>query len=271
MFHGEHDPFETLVPGSGKVSLPQQPLAPKVPRPPAPRPADSQRKLPSARGETAQASGATLPASGAVRAEVATPKSPPAPAHHLATKAADVCRHLSLEEPARQLLREDFTVLQYLSALIENERYPDATGFLAHALPKREAVWWACRCAREGHGPEPSAPTAAALQASEKWAAEPNEDNRRATLAAAEAAGLKTPAAFVGLAAFWSGGSLAPAHVPSVPPEELLTARTVATAVLVASVLTEPEKATEKLHRFLGQGIAIANGTQLWPSAARKE
>jgi hypothetical protein len=184
-----------------------------------------------------------------------------------ARTAAEVCKRFPLGEDAKKLLRDGQTPRQFLDALLERQEYPDAARFLAHALPKREAVWWACLCARAAHGAGAPAKAAAALQAAEKWVADPSEDNRRAAMAAAEAAELGTPAGCAAVAAFWSGGSLAPPNVPAVPPGEHLTAHGVAGAVLLAAVLTQPEKAAERYRQFFTLGVEVASGANRWRPA----
>jgi hypothetical protein len=181
-----------------------------------------------------------------------------------AKTAAQVCQLFSAGEAARKLLRDDLSPAQYLAVLMEQNLCLDAIRFLAHALPKREAVWWACCCARWAHGSENTAAVTAALQAAEKWVAEPNEDNRRAAMPAAQAAGLDKPAGCAAVACFWSGGSLAPPNLPVVPPGEHLTAHGVAGAVMLAAVLTEPAKAAEKHRQFLKLGIEVAGGANRW-------
>jgi hypothetical protein len=119
-------------------------------------------------------------------------------------------------------------------------------------------------------GANPPAPEAAALQAAEKWAADPSDDNRRAAYPASEAATLGTPAGCAALAAFFSGGSLAPPNVTAVPPKEGLTAKVVGGALLLASVLTEPQKAPEKQQRFLALGLEVANGANRWKEVPAK-
>jgi hypothetical protein len=187
-----------------------------------------------------------------------------------AKTAAEVCKHFPLGEEAKKLLGDGLTPAQFLTALIEKQQFPDAVRFLAHALPKREAVWWACLCARATAGPNPPAPIAAALQAAEKWVVDPSEENRRAAMPAAEAAEFKTPAGCAAVAAFWSGGSLGPPNVPAVPPGEYLTAHGVAGAVMLAAVQAEPEKAPEKYRQFLAQGIEVANGANRWKETGAK-
>jgi hypothetical protein len=181
-----------------------------------------------------------------------------------AKTAAEVCKHFPLGEEAKKLLRDAMTPAQFLDALIEKQQFPDAVRFLAHALPKREGVWWACLCSRSVAGSSPPPKIAAALQTAEKWVMDPSEENRRAGMPAAEAAELKTPAGCAAMAAFWSGGSLAPPNVPVVPPGEYLTAHGVAGAVMLAAVQSEPEKAPDKYRKFLAQGLEVAKGTQRW-------
>jgi hypothetical protein len=187
-----------------------------------------------------------------------------------AKTAAEICRHCPLGEAAGKLLRPDLTPSQYLEALMAKQLDVDALRFLAYALPKREAVWWACACARSGHGATLPAAAAAALQAAEKWAADPNEDHRRAAMAAAETAGLADPSGCAAAASFWSGGSLAPPNLPVVPPGEQLTAQGVAGAVMLAAVFTEPARAAEKHRTFLKLGLDVASGANRWKEPAAK-
>jgi hypothetical protein len=181
-----------------------------------------------------------------------------------AKTAAEVCKLFPLGEEANKLLREGMAPRQFLDALVEKQQFPDAVKFLAHALPKREAVWWACLCARLAHGPNPPGPLGPALQAAEKWTSDPSDDNRRAAQAAAQAGATGSPAGCAALAAFFSGGNLAPANPPAVPPGETLTAQAAAGAVLLAVVLTEPHKAVEKYRKFLALGVDVGNGANKW-------
>lgn len=181
-----------------------------------------------------------------------------------AKTATEICKPLKLEDEAKKLLRDGLTPRQYLDLLLEKQLFADAAKFLALALPKREAVWWACLCARAVLGPNLPPKLATAVQAAEKWVTDPSEDNRRATMPAAEAAEMGNPAGCAAMAAFWSGGSLAPPNVPVVPPPDHLTAHGVAGAVMLAAVLKEPEKATEKFRKFFAQGIEVANGMNKW-------
>jgi hypothetical protein len=181
-----------------------------------------------------------------------------------AKTAAEVCQLCTLSDEAKALTRDGQTPRQLFDLLLAKQLHLDAIRLLAAALPKREAVWWACLCARQAHGANPPAKIATAIAAAEKWVASPSEEARRAAESAAEAAEVSTPAGCAAMAAFWSGGSLAPPHVPVVPPGEQLTGHGVAGAVLLAAVLTQPEKAAEKHRAFLALGSEVANGTNRW-------
>jgi len=139
----------------------------------------------------------------------------------------------------------------------------DAVKFLAHALPKRESVWWAWVCARKAAGGTPAPRISTALAATERWVVQPNEENRRAAMAAAEQAEFGTPAGCAALAAFLSMGSVAPPHVQAVPPGEFASAKAVAGAVTLSAV-AEPKQAEAKFREFIGLGLEVAERTKLW-------
>jgi len=178
--------------------------------------------------------------------------------------ASEVCRKYAPSAEAVALLADGPTPRAFLDRLIAGEHFADAEAFLAHALSKREAVWWACQCVRHVIGPEPPPKVAEALKVAEEWATVPGDENRRKAMPAAEAVGFDHPAGCVALAAFLSGGSLAPPTLEEVPPADHLTATAVAGAVQMAAVLSEPANAPEKHRRLLKLGIDVARGVNRW-------
>lgn len=177
-----------------------------------------------------------------------------------APKAMAICADIELDAAALGLLNPEVKPAFFLRCLIEKALHLDAVRFLARALPKREAIWWACLCARAVLGENPDPSVLKALEAAERWVYQPSEENRRLAFATAQATQFDHPASWAAMAAFWSGGSMAPPEVPAVPPADNLAGKAVAGAVLLAAVRTEPEKAAEKYLRFLEQGIDIAGG-----------
>src|SRR5436309_2311589 len=124
------------------------------------------------------------------------------------SRTAQIFSVAELSEDAAQALRPDTAPQEYVGSLVERALYSDAVRFVAHALPKRECVWWGWVCAKRASGENPPPKIKAALETTEKWIAQPTEDNRRAAKAATDVAGLSTAAGCAGLAAFFSGGSL---------------------------------------------------------------
>jgi hypothetical protein len=177
--------------------------------------------------------------------EAATATAPPI--------AQQVCEHCQLGEQARALLQPDASVPQFLQTLISAGHLLDAVKFLAQALPKPQAISWACQCLRQLQAVATPAHEQA-LAACDAWLKQPDDERRRAAFTAAEKAGLDTPAGCAALAVFFSGGSLAPPNVQAVPPADYLTGRTVGNAIVLAVVSREPHKAAEKFRHCLSLG-----------------
>ena len=174
---------------------------------------------------------------------------------------ADLCKlcEVDLDDAALPLLEGEPTPSDFLRALIKAGLHADAVAYLAHGLPRREAVWWGCLCARETAPAEGSA-DAAALAAAEAWVYEPDDEHRLAAERTVEAAGLRSPAGLLAQGVAWSGGSLAPAGLPEVVPPEHLTGRMVSAAVVVTATRLSPQQLPETFARFLARGIEIAMG-----------
>lgn len=183
---------------------------------------------------------------------------------------AETVRLAGLKIDEAELNEEGLTPRDFLGRLLDRAKFGDAAQYLAFALPKQEAVWWACRCARlapGAPGPDDKTPAGMAILAAENWLREGTEEARREAGAAGEAV-VGTPGGCAALAAFWSGGSLAPKGLPDVPPAEDLTARGVAGAVLLSGVIATPEHAAERYRSFIEIGLAVAEGSDRWTAAA---
>ena len=178
---------------------------------------------------------------------------------------AELVAIADLGDPARALLANGAPPpRQFIGALMQQGLHMDAVRFIAHALPRREAVWWAWVCARKASGAEPKPLIKAALDAAERWIVQPTEEHRRQALTAGEAADFGTPAGCAALAAFMTGGSLAPPEAPPVPPGEFMTAKAVSGSVILSTVATEPARAPDKFAEFVKLGLEVADRTKLW-------
>jgi hypothetical protein len=165
---------------------------------------------------------------------------------------------------------DDASPAQFLEQLVGEKRLDEAIKFVAFALPAREAVWWACFCARmelQEQEPAPE-PVLAALHAAELWVRKPTDEHRRAAMVCAQKAKFESPAAWAAVAAFWSSGSMAPPELPAVPAAAHLLGVAVLGSVTLAAVLTEPERADERRERYIAAAVNIANGGNGRPASA---
>src|SRR3954465_4331238 len=182
---------------------------------------------------------------------------------------AELVAVADLGEEARALLAPGAalpTQRAYVALLMEREMPIDAVRFMAHALPRREAVWWAWVCARKPAGETPKPQIKAALDATDRGVVQPTEDHRRQALQYGEAADFGTSAGCAALAAFMSSGSLGPPEAPGIPPGEFMTAKAVSGSVILAAVTPDPIKAPEKFEEFVKLGLEVADRTKLWPA-----
>jgi len=194
---------------------------------------------------------------------MSTQSSPPPGARTL----AEFCALAELGDEARALLTPAHRPREFVELLAARGLFPDAVRFLAHALPKREGIWWAWVCAKRAEGETPAPVRKAALDATERWITQPTDENRRAAMRAAEAATFGTAAGCTGLAVFFSGGSLGPPDQALVPPGEFMSAKALTGAVKLAAVSTEPEQAPEKFRGFIAQGLDVVSKLKLWGDA----
>jgi hypothetical protein len=195
--------------------------------------------------------------------ERTAPKPLEAPAEGVAAKA-------KLGDEGKKHVAPGATVASCLDAMAAAGAWLDAIRLMARALPRREAVWWACVCVRRVLNEKDPPEEAAALDAAIRWVSTQTEDARRAAFAAAEVINFESPAAIAALAAFWSGGSLSLPKLPPVPPPEHLLPTAAGNAAILAGVKGEPEKAAEKYAALLALGRDVAEGTNRWPEEKPK-
>lgn len=161
---------------------------------------------------------------------------------------------------AAELLHPQLNPAAGVQALVDAECYYDAIKLLAHGLPKREAVWWACLAARQLLTPETDEANVQALIAAEAWAMKPTEDNRLRCRELARTTRYETPFSWAATAASWSTGSLAGPGEAEVAPPEFLYAHAVAGCVTLAGGLLNVSEPREGMRHLIHQGINLAEG-----------
>lgn len=174
--------------------------------------------------------------------------------------ANEICRSVRLSRRAQKLLRPETPPGEYLTRLVEHRLYPDAIRYMAHALLNREAVWWACLCARSSVENLETLPAAQqqALGAAVRWVLDPTEANRHAAASTVEAAGIRTSAGAVARAASFALGQSEPSGAGVVPLTPALAARMAAAGILLAG------GSSARLSRFITIGLDVAYGENRW-------
>lgn len=148
--------------------------------------------------------------------------------------------------------------LRFLEGLSRSETPEEAITFCAYMLPRREAVWWAHQCVTY-NGAELSQEERDLVTVAESWVREPDEDHRRSALVAGMNARIKTPGAWVALAAGWSGGSMAMDAEYPVPAPAHLTAKASNAAVLGALARVDVGRRSETLKAYVSGGVNLVS------------
>lgn len=185
------------------------------------------------------------------------------------TAVGDIAALCELTDPAKEMVPGAPSPEAYIGSLTKAGLMSDAIRWLAQGLRPRESVWWACLAARayvEWGNTLPD-PDVAALTAAETWVFKPEEENRRAAMAKAQDTGYQSPASWAAIAAFWSGGSMAPAEAPAVPPPQHLIGRAVWGAIMIATGSAPPPEVEKRQKQLLDQGLDIARGGNGRPNA----
>jgi hypothetical protein len=148
--------------------------------------------------------------------------------------------------------------IAFLQKLSADGTLQDAVTFCAHLLPRREAVWWACGCARLLLG-DILQSKAAGLLAAEAWVYEPDERHRQAALDIGQQSDSDDPLTWLALAAGWSGGLLGAHPAKPVPVPSYMTARATRVAiVLCTGTVRNADERASRLRECIAGGIKLA-------------
>ena len=169
--------------------------------------------------------------------------------------------HLQLDAQGNAALDGCASTIEALDRLEQAALLIEATRLMAHALPAREKVWWACMCSRHTASSGGDPVTEAALrEAAEEWVRRQTDAQRRIAMAQAQQAGFTSAEAWAAVSAFWSGDSMAPLEAPKVPPEPHFAGLAAAGSVALAATRGKATLYTGRLKQFLISGRDIAQG-----------
>jgi hypothetical protein len=153
----------------------------------------------------------------------------------------------------------DEAPVAFLIKLSSEGKIMDAVTFCAYLLPRREAVWWACGCARSLLG-DIRQSQAAGLMAAEAWVYEPDEKRRLEALEVGTKGDSNDPLTWLALAAGWSGGVLARNPQRPVPMPHYMTARAARVAVILSlGAMKDSDARLPGLRACIADGIKLAD------------
>ena len=176
-------------------------------------------------------------------------------------KAQDVYLRYELSEDAAPFKNPDQPPHEFIQSLLNAELYNDAITFIAHAIPKREGVWWACLSCRDALPQVTDSETYLnGLTSAENWVINPTELHRRHAEKQAEEQGFELASSWAAIAAFWSQGSITPPDQPQVSAPDFLYAHAVSGAISLAATQFSPEEIPNKLQHYIAIGLDLAKG-----------
>ncbi len=178
-----------------------------------------------------------------------------------------VVSRAAMSKEAKQTIGGAADIDAILKSLLENAMVPEAIRVVAAALPPREGVWWAwaaathaSRLTSEGEVPPD---VAAALSATEKWIATPDDVARRGAWAAAEKVGNDSPAGAAAASAFFATGSIAPDNVAYIPAPPGIHSSMIGLAVML-SAASDAEHFGPLAWAYITQAIEVVKQVGGW-------
>jgi hypothetical protein len=146
----------------------------------------------------------------------------------------------------------------YFDALRDEGRGDVAALVMASSLPRHEAIAWVTKALPNPSEDDPDYRSRRLiLDAARRWVDEPDDVNRRAVYALAESADTQWPETLLGLAIFFSGGSIAPEDLDPVTADPSVSAHLAAAALQTAAIEQLPAD-NGVLARALDLGNQVA-------------
>jgi hypothetical protein len=179
-------------------------------------------------------------------------------------EALRFAEYIGLSPAGIGLAAKQQPIEEFGDALLEAGLLKDALRWQAHRLPKPQAVLWAASCIEQQQTELGAAVQHASFNAAVDWAHAPTEDNRRVVAELAEQAEWEGVGGVLAAAAAWSGGSLGPDDQPEVPPDQRLTGRCIAIALMLVDCQGDADKSLARQESFLAllpkSGYALSHG-----------
>lgn len=160
-------------------------------------------------------------------------------------------------DPDAAMLRGQPGMFLLMERLEREGRTEAALRLAAYALPPREAVWWACMCARHTVQAEPVKADAAAAAAAEEWVRRPDDAARARAYRAARQARYRSAEAMAAMGVYWSRAARTSSMSDAAAGQ---VGHSIENAVRLASVRGPLPQQAARLRAFLRSARDIAMG-----------
>ncbi len=171
--------------------------------------------------------------------------------------ARDVFDSFTLAPSSITVAPTDEAPLDFLRGLASKGRLDDAIAFCGYLLPRREAVWWACRSVRALNA-DAGKSNADGLNLAEAWVRDPSSQNRKAAEDFAKTADKDHALTWLALAAAWSGGAISMGGAQPIAPPPELTPHAGRVAILLSARDLTAEDRRAKLTACVEDGARLA-------------
>jgi len=171
-----------------------------------------------------------------------------------------ILQRFPASDEAKALVIEDQPTEASIQALIDGKLYYDLTQFVAHAMPVREAIWWAAITLEQRNDVWSNAQRQC-IDTAKQWVKAPSEELRRKSELFANRLGLNCGPSWLAQAVFWNGaGSIVAPDLPTVLPDPFLYAKAVSGAINHSAALPEWDQSQHYYQQAFNKGLAIARG-----------
>ena len=173
------------------------------------------------------------------------------------SRARQITQAMGIKEKDAKTPALAVTPPEHFASLVALNQQVDAVQFLAHALPRYEAIQWAAQAMAALRANDlRDLDEARAFDTAHQWLRDPTETLRRAAEVQFQAMDETSPEKLLLQAIFLSGGSMTPEDLPPVHPLPDITAKLAGAAILLTAFATADPAAA--LTQALQDGEKLA-------------
>ena len=178
--------------------------------------------------------------------------------------APEICALYEATPDVLSIAQECTSPAECIEQLTAEKKLPEAIGFMARWLTKRETVWWGALCLWQSRRPRMQLASEALLQSIVQWVLDPTEEKRQKVRTLSKEVKRTEPVSTLSMALFASEGSISIPDQPEVLAPEDLTAQLIASMLRVVATRVPSYRRDEAYQQFLRLGLEVIAGSSHW-------